>query len=260
MEKNRRDELVAKYNEGLADPAEVKLIEQLIEAGEIQLTQLTELASLDEQMIHSEDPTPSLKMNDDFYSMLSAEKKKLNKGFSFHLPEWNILLPRIAFGAALLLVGFAIGNLIQPSAAPGNDVSVLTKQVEDLKEMMMLSLLEKESASERLRAVSLTDEMDQVSDKVTMALFKTLNSDANVNVRLAALEALTPYVRQSDVRKGLIMSIAHQDSPLVQVTLADLMVAIQEKKSVVELQKLLDNDSTPKDIKSKIKRSIDVLI
>jgi hypothetical protein len=39
-----------------------------------------------------------------------------------------------------------------------------------------------------------------------------------------------------------------------------LMVAIQEKKSVKELQKLIDNDRTPKEIKSKIKESIDVLI
>ncbi len=130
----------------------------------------------------------------------------------------------------------------------------------DLKEMMMLSMLEKESATDRLRAVSLTSDMTTVSDKVTDALFKTLNNDNNVNVRLAALEAIKPYVKDSNVRKQLVMSIGQQDSPLVQVELAQLMVIIQEKKSVKELQKLMDSDRTPKEIKSKIKESIEVLI
>ena len=51
MEKQRIDELIAKYNEGLADPAEIKTIEQLIEAGIVSLTQLRELAFLEDQMM-----------------------------------------------------------------------------------------------------------------------------------------------------------------------------------------------------------------
>ncbi len=255
-----KEELVAKYNEGLADPAEVKLVEKLIEKGEIELTQLRALDLLDDQLMKSEGASPSIRMNDEFYSMLESEKGKLKKGlFSFRLPEMNVFLPRFAFGAALVIVGFVVGNQLQ-RPTENTEVQALTAEVGELKEMMMLSMLEKESASERLKAVSLTDEMEQVSDKVTRALFQTLNYDANVNVRLAALEALVPYVGQSDVRKELIRSISHQDSPLVQVTLAELMVSIQEKKSVTELQKLIDNDSTPKDVKNKIKKSIETLI
>lgn len=260
MEKNRAEELVAKYNEGLADPSEIKLIEQLIEEGEIELTQLRQLYSFNEQLMKEEVPLPSLRLDDQFQAMLGDEKRKLSKGsFSFRFAEWSVIFPRLGLAAVLLVIGFVGGNLSQrPSSS--QDVKQLTLQVGELKEMMMLSLLEKESASERLRAVSLTNEMDKVSDKVTKALFQTLNHDNNVNVRLAALEALTPYVSQSTVREELIRSITLQDSPLVQVTLADLMVSLQEKKSVGALQKLLDNDSTPKDVKKQIKKSIDVLI
>ena len=259
MEQNQIQELILKYNEGVADPSEVKMIERLIEQGEITLDDLSVFKSMDEQLMNAKDPFPSLEMNDKFYTMLDAEKGKLKKGFSFRLPEWNILLPRLGFGAALIVIGFMVGNQLQ-SGPENPQVTVLTEEVRELKEMMMLSLLEKESASERLRAVSLTNDMSQVSDKVTKALFETLNHDPNVNVRLAALEALTPYVSQSDVRAGLIRSISFQDSPMVQVTLADLMVAIQEKKSVAELQKILNNDSTPRDVKNKIKKSIEILI
>jgi hypothetical protein len=102
--------------------------------------------------------------------------------------------------------------------------------------------------------------MDNASEKVTNALFTTLNHDENVNVRLAALEALTSYSKDSAVRAKLIASISAQDSPLVQVAMAELMVAIQEKKSVEALKQLLNSDRTPKEVKTKISESIKVLI
>ncbi|MBK7652827.1 MAG: hypothetical protein IPJ20_21610 [Flammeovirgaceae bacterium] len=141
---------------------------------------------------------------------------------------WNSLFPRLAMAAVLILSGIWRGLFLQ-SPQQKTEVSELTKEVGDLKEMVMLSLLEKESATQRLKAVSLTSEMDQASDKVTNALFVALNKDENVNVRLAALEALKPYVSKSDVRKKLIESIDEQASPLVQMALAELMVSIHEK-------------------------------
>jgi hypothetical protein len=102
--------------------------------------------------------------------------------------------------------------------------------------------------------------MDQVSARITNALFATLNQDENVNVRLAALDALKVYSRDSLVRSKLIESIAVQDSPLVQIALAELMVSIQEKKSVDALKQLLQSDKTAKEVKTKISESIEVLI
>jgi HEAT repeats len=260
MEKNQIEELLDKYNAGLADPSEIALMEQLIERGEIQLTQLHELSLLDEQIVKADGPTPSMRLDDQFYKSLGEEKRKNSKDwFSFAMPTWNVLAPKLAFGLIILIAGFAGGYLLKGPNSSG-EVKQLTEEVTSLKEMMLLSLLEKESATERLKAVSLSTEMNQVSQKVTRALFKTLNEDENANVRLAALEALTAYAKDSEVRKELVKSISIQDSPLVQVALAELMVAIQEKKSVKELQKLLQDDKTPKEVKNKIKNSINVLI
>lgn len=259
MEKKQKEELVAKYNEGLTDPAEVKLIEQLIESGEVDLTELRELAGLDEQIQKIESPIPSVHLDDQFYAALTNEKRALKTKTSFAMPDWNFLFPRLALATVLILIGFSAGYFIQ-SPSENKEVSQLTEEVSELKEMMMLSLLEKESATQRLKAVSLTSEMDQASEKVTNALFATLNHDENVNVRLAALEALTAYSKDSAVRAKLIESIATQDSPLVQMAMAELMVAIQEKKSVDALKQLLNSDKTPKEVKTKISESIKVLI
>ena len=259
MERKQIDELVAKYNEGLADPAEIKLIEELIAAGEVDLTSLHELAGLDEQIQKMEMASPSLSLDDKFYTALADEKRASRKTNSFSFPSLNSLFPRLAMAAVLILSGFAVGYFLQ-SPQQKTEVSELTKEVGDLKEMVMLSLMEKESATQRLKAVSLTSEMDQASDKVTNALFVALNKDENVNVRLAALEALKPYVSKSTVRLKLIESIEEQASPLVQVALAELMVTIQEKRSVDQLRQLLKDERVPKEVKYKISESIKVLI
>jgi hypothetical protein len=259
MEQNKIEELVEKYNAGLTDPSEILQLEVLIEEGKVELTQLRSLERLDNQLTAVEPPATSLALDDKFYAMLGKQKKKVeSSSFSFSMPSWNWLAPRLAFSMVLVIAGFAGGYLF--NSGNRTDVKILTDEVASLKETMMLSLLEKESATDRLKAVNLTSDMDHVSVKVTDALFKTLNSDPSVNVRLAALEAIAPYSKIGKVREGLVRSIAQQDSPLIQVALADLMVQMQEKKSVTEFDKILKSDKTPADVKKKIKESINVLI
>ncbi len=130
------------------------------------------------------------------------------------------------------------------------------QEIHDLKEMMMLSLLEKESATDRLKAVSLTEQMDQASKQVTSALLQTLNNDENVSVRLAALDALRPYSKDGQIREALVRSIAQQKSPLVQVALAELMAELQEKGAIDAFKSILEDGETPSDIKKKIRENI----
>lgn len=263
MDKERIEELIRKYNEGQSDPSEIHTIEQLIEEGVIELSQLSELNRLDASVMKLEFPESSIALDDHFYAMLAKMKKESN-GFSwgsfFSWPAWPELAPRLAFASVLLLLGFFVGYWLKPSAADSQQVEQLSQQVTDLKEMMMFSLLEKESATDRLRAVNLTSEMSKVSDNVTSALLQTLNHDDNINVRLAALDMLKPYARDSRVREELVRSIAVQESPLVQLSLAELMVALQEKSSVKEFEKILKSDKTPSDVKRKIEESIKVMI
>ena len=256
MEQERIEELIIKYNEGQADPAEVKLIEQLLEEGKIELYQLRELSLLEEQVMEMKSPVPSADLDDNFYLMLKTMKAK-NKGFSWgSFFSWPELAPRLAFASVTLVLGFLGGYLLFPSPSSNLQVTELKKEVVEMKEMMMLSLLEKESATDRLKAVSLTSEMTNVSVKVTNALLQTLNNDENLNVRLEALEALKPFVRDSRIRAELVRSISKQDSPLVLVALAELMEELQEKSSVKELQKAMKSDKTPQEVKKRIEESI----
>jgi hypothetical protein len=262
MEKANINMLIEKYNSGVADPAEIKQLELLIENGDVSLTQLPDLHLLDEQLMQLESGSPSMNLDDRFYAMLADEKQKQkSNGFfsGFQFSSLNVFMPRLAFASVLLVVGFLSGYFImQPRS--DQQVSVLTNEIADLKEMVMLSMLEKESATERLKAVNLSTEMDEPSKKVTEALIETLNKDSQVNVRLAALDALKPYLGNATVREALVNSIAHQESPMVQVSLAEVMVALQAKESVREFEKIIQSDRTPDDVKKRIEESIQTLI
>lgn len=258
MERNREEELIRKYNDGTADEAEIQLLEQFIERGSISLEQLNDTPYFQEKLDHLVSGSPSLKLDDRFYTTLAAEKKKV-KTFIIAMPAWSSFLPKLSFAVSFTLLGFFAAYLfLNRTASP--EVRELTQEVSDLKEMMMLSLLEKESATDRLRAVSLTDEMQQASTEVTEALIKTLNKDVNINVRLAALEALKPYVGDSSVRMALVKSIALQQSPLIQVAMAELMAAIQEKNAIKEFEKVFERTDTPEDVKKRIQKNLEVLI
>lgn len=259
MEK-RVEELIAKYNEGLTDPAEINELEQLIEKGIVPLTALKNLTNLDDSLLKVSDPEPSMDLDHKFYAMLKDEQRKSGKKiFTIDWSNWNLFAPRLALATVMIIIGFVGGYFMNRPHANG-DVMSLTREVSDLKEMVMLSMLEKESATDRLKAVSLTSEMSQASKKVTEALIQTLNQDGNVNVRLAALDALRPYVYDSQVRAMLVRAISNQHSPMVQVALAQLMVELNEKKSVEELKKLLQEEGTPKDVRERIEESIQILI
>lgn len=214
-------------------------------------------------------PEPSEAMRVNFYSMLDDFKaaEKARPGFSFAnvterlsafiIPQWAL---QVGFSLLLVGLGWVIGNRTSSARMTADayrqQVETLASQVQDMKSTMMLSLLENPSATERLRAVGYTSEIAQADDRVLEALFATLNNDPNVNVRLVTLEALTQYADTPRVREGLVKSLAVQDSPMVQVALADVMVKLQEKRSVKALRKLLQQEDLNDLVKVKIEQTI----
>jgi hypothetical protein len=217
-------------------------------------------------------PEPSAQMQNSFDIMLanfksevSARRNPVGEWLNRIREYWSLQAqPRLAFSVLLIAIGLAGGYLLhQPgetALAYNRQIDSLSSQVSQMKQVMMLSLLEDPSASQRIRAVSYTDEISNVDMKVIGALFTTLNGDPNVNVRLATLEALVKLAAEPKVREGLVRSIDLQDAPLMQTAIADAMVKLQEKSSVQSLQKLLNKKDLNKMVKVNIEKSIQKLI
>ena len=75
---------------------------------------------------------------------------------------------------------------------------------------------------------------------------RALTRDTNVNVRLAALEALAPATALPHDRARLVAAVAAQDSPLVQLTAIDLLLETDGAAARRDLEQLLaDPDLDP---------------
>ncbi|MEO7795021.1 MAG: anti-sigma factor [Thermoanaerobaculia bacterium] len=156
--------------------------------------------------------------------------------------------------AAMLLVGLGLGYFA--FGRRDADVASLQREVGDLHEMVALSLLERSSVSERLQGVSYGRELStgessgRVSpgaanpkdDRIITALFARLIEDPSVNVRLAALEALRPIADRDDRRGQLVAAVTRQDSPLVALSLIDLLLESGTAAARHDLEQLLAND------------------
>ncbi len=213
-------------------------------------------------------PVPSADMPVRFQAMLeeykgSLEEKKNPVGsFVEKLRQLWALQPgmQLAYTIILIVAGLGLGMLINRQGSGKQEMAELALQMKDMKKMVMLSLLENPSASERIRGVSYTSEIKSANKEVIDALFSTLNNDQNVNVRLVTLEALSQYSNDASVREGLVQSIVQQDSPLLQSALADVMLKLQEKRSVQSFRKLLQQKDLDNSIRGKIEQTITKLI
>ena len=242
--------------EGPLAEAQQQQLEEYLKANPVFAEELEQQSALWNSMGDLKTPEPSSEMDLRFEAMLGqavAESRKPT--IVDQLKTWFIANWQVSVGS--LAMGFVIGIFFIPKQQ--NDVANLTAEVQKMKEMLMLTMIEKPQAHDRIKAVNLTKELLKADSKVTDALISTLNQDESINVRLAALEALIPYGKQSEVRQALIQSIKLQNSPLVQVALADAMIMLQEKAAVESFKDMLQSEDVDESIKPKLQSTIETL-
>lgn len=217
---------------------------------------------------------PNMNMDVKFYEFLDKEVAKddtdtkviqINGSDVNKRMNYKTWLPLVA-ASILLTLGFFLGRQwsgAQPSAQEilvNQDIETIKQETNQVRTELVMSLAEQPSASKRLKALSEASKLDNATEQVILALFKMLNEDSNVNVRLAAVTSLSKYVDNPQVREGLVMSITKQDSPLVQIALADLMVTLKEQKSIDSFESLLQTPDIDETVKQRLEQSINEII
>ena len=144
--------------------------------------------------------------------------------------------------AATLAFGLGLGWLL--FGRGGSDDTALQnleKEVGELHELVALSLLQKSSVSDRLQGVAYGREYGAADPGVAAALLKALANDSNVNVRLAALEALRPVAARDDYRGQLVAVAARPDSPLVSLSVIDVLIQAGTPEARHDLEQLMSD-------------------
>ncbi|MEM7655850.1 MAG: hypothetical protein AAF399_06955 [Bacteroidota bacterium] len=266
MNSERITYLLQQFQQEALSASEEQELEQAIEQGHIEISDLPTLAELDAKLELALQTPKRSGASDRFYTALEEAQETQSKVRPLSPQPKGILLTwkhlgQMAAAIAILLLGMGIGTWNSGSEQKEAEIATLSDEIADMREIMMISQLKQSSPSERLKAVSLTREMEgDVSERVAEALLRTLNQDGNPNVRLATLEALIPYSENPTVRQGLVSSIANQESPLVQLALAELMVVLQEKNSVQGFRQIIEQEETPAEVKEELENSIKILM
>ncbi len=195
-----------------------------------------------------EDPAPEARGR--FYAMLEAEKRNLAREqrvpwfrrVEYWLETWWPRRPAVqmAMIAVVAVVGLLAGSGLEGGVTDSGEISELRGEVQQMYQMMSMSLLDQKSSTDRLRGVNWSSRVEDPSSDLLYSLSSTLNSDPNENVRLAAVDALSSFRDRPGVLDALMQSLAEEDSPAVQIALIDLLIAIQEKTALEALKQFIE--------------------
>jgi hypothetical protein len=211
----------------------------------------------------AEEPGPAIRAR--FLEMLAAYQHGLEQGESRAglftrvnnwLAGWWPGRPVVQFGVAmaLLVIGFFAGAY----RSPGDDAKLaqLTGEVQSMRQLVALSLLQQQSASDRLKGINYAYTLEQTDSDVTSALLHTVKYDPNDNVRLAAVDALYKFTGSPAVRRGLRDALENQPSPLVQMALIELMSDLREPRFRQALQQVAANPNVAPEVRARAERAL----
>jgi hypothetical protein len=157
---------------------------------------------------------------------------------------------QFAFAILFLIAGAIAGQRMNSAGHDDAEIAQLRQEVHTMREMVTLSLLQQQSASERLRGVSWLHRVEQPDTEVLSALLNTLSYDPNVNVRLATVDALNQFADRS---------LTRQTSPLVQIALIDLVVQMRERQAIETLRQLIQDEQLNQAVKQRAEWGIEQL-
>ena len=235
---NAKEWMAAAWSGELDEAAEAQLKRHLAGCAECS-AEMAELGALWQRLGDLPAPEPSMAQHVRWQAALEsiARAEGASHGMG-HSTAWgsnawkfslNALWPRrpvwqASIAASCLIAGLLIGAMWQHEKRDEVQMAALRSEVETTRELAALSLLRQQSATERLRGVDYSQRMPTLEPRVVSALIEAVNRDSNVNVRLAAIDALARAADQANVRQSLTASLTQQDSPMVQAALIDYLV------------------------------------
>lgn len=209
-------------------------------------------------------PGPSVR--EGFYAMLEGHLEDSHQGR--HLGALRPAASRwtapwlVLAAAAALAVAFGVGFWVKGAAMPGKaaEVARMGTEIESLRQEVSLALLGQSSAGERLKGVALVSQVKQPETPLLAGLLDVVDNDPNVNVRLSAVDALYLFAGHPQIRDGLTHSLGAQTSPVVQIALIDLLVAIREKHATEALKQLVDDQRVRPEVRQRAQSGIEKLL
>lgn len=245
MEKEQLESLLIDYIDGKLNAVDRKRAEQeLVNNPEAYALyeQLKEVVNAMDRSVSLE-PSRSLKTN--FDQLLETEIESVKVKTVFFQPVFY----RVAAAVAFLVVAGMGGYWVVQNQQQAQRLAEIEKEMMATKQMMMAMMNNDQSASQRITGVTVAYKFNKADDEIVTVLVKTMHEDPNTNVRMAALEALSKFHEDANVRKELVHSLTVQKDPVVQIALIQLLVTIKEKSVMKDLERMTNDKTIMKAVK-----------
>ena len=197
-------------------------------------------------------PQPSSKMDNRFYTAVDKQSKLVSGSSEKIITIKQSLLWRVLAAASIFLAGLFVGKQFISPVPQG---SMYVQEKEESNKLIYANQ-NHATATDKLLTLQQFKQSSDPNDRILSSLELALLSDPNVNVRLAAVETLVFFAAHPQVREILIKAIPMQDSPLVQVALADAMLLLQEQRSSDAWRTLFESDILEPDVKIHLQKTL----
>lgn len=267
----RIKELLTDFIEGgLEKKTNDKIEKHLSECNSCKI-ELDQIKFLYQLIDNSDNNLPPEQLDNDFYSMLENQKKIIKPSFVVNekaptlwskiFGVWEVSpLIQIAAAVIILITGLFIGLNIRPFNTSSADVVVMQEEIKSMKEMLVYSLINNDSPSQRIKAVNYSEDIKIPDKRLAEVLIKTLNSDENVNVRMAAAYALGRYTDSDEVMEAFINALEKEKDPGMQITIINLLVQTKDKNAIETFNSLIRKNETPILVKDQAVRAIHTML
>ena len=208
---------------------------------------LEQFKKLNKFFITPNEVQTSQTLKDEFTILLENEKSKIT-GSSTRLKMIKSSL-KIAASILIFIAGSVFGIIIQNNNLSTSKISNLENELNNLKQQVIFETLKNQTASEKIQAINYTTYNENIENRLADILIETLNADNNINVRLAALDALSQFSKEPFIRNNLINSLLIQDNPYLQVGLIKVLVDFNLQEANEAIHIFLNQNDLKQEVK-----------
>ena len=240
------------YIDGKLDASASQMMDKHLESCDSCRELYTELKSFLKFTDSFPEIDPPEGMKEEFMQM--ADLGNTHEPGIIRIPAWTKV-------AAMILIVFGTFAAGYFSGSKKSEVGELKSEVGQLRQEVLLAGLRDYSGPQKIEAVYNIKSSGEVNESLVDALVHTMNSDKNVNVRLAAINALSEMMDKNDrIKTELIKSLSVQENPLLQISLIQVLTESGVKEAKDEIESISNSETTDTQVKEYAKNMIKTII
>jgi hypothetical protein len=170
-------------------------------------------------------PSPALKAG--FYQQLNRIETESSVGKPQGTTSWFSGLASMWQQVAVVAMVFVVGIYTGQSSAPSNSddsLLALQQEVASLSTVMAISMLQDNSASQRLAGASYTKQANMADPLLLETMLSAFSEERSTPVKLAIIDAFENKTNLAMIEEALMEIALTETQPLVQMALSRLLL------------------------------------